>query len=110
MSTHPKTAIEALHHYDELGMTGSYGYYEAMDFTPSRLKTQNEFEIVKSYMAHHQGMMLCGVYNYKRNGFFRELFMSIDKYRGCAEMLNEYIPPLSTGKIRPIEFKKDFWL
>ena len=40
------------------GFEGEYGFYEAIDYTPSRLAREETHAVVKSYMAHHQGMSL----------------------------------------------------
>ena len=39
-----------------LGARGRYGFYEALDFTPPRLPEGERVAIVRSFMAHHQGM------------------------------------------------------
>lgn len=49
-------ACENLQRLADDGFMGKYGFYEAVDYTPSRVpRGQNRF-IVKSFMAHHQGM------------------------------------------------------
>ncbi len=40
------------------GLVGRYGYFEAIDYTPSRLLRGQTSVIVRSFMAHHQGMTL----------------------------------------------------
>ncbi len=52
-----KAAVQNLQRLIKLGMEGRYGLYEAVDFTPSRLRN-SDFEIVKTFMAHHLGMTL----------------------------------------------------
>ncbi len=37
---------------------GTYGLYEAIDYTPSRLPPGASFAIVRQFMAHHEGMSL----------------------------------------------------
>ena len=37
-------------------MQGEYGFYEAIDYTPSRVPRGSDYSIVRSYMVHHQGM------------------------------------------------------
>jgi hypothetical protein len=48
---------------DELGLMGRYGLYEAVDFTASRLDPGTTHAIVRSFMAHHQGMILTAINN-----------------------------------------------
>ena len=38
------------------GLEGKYGFYEAIDYTPSRLPRGQSSVVVRSFMAHHQGM------------------------------------------------------
>jgi len=38
------------------GYLGEYGFYEAIDYTPSRLTQDQRSATVRSFMAHHQGM------------------------------------------------------
>ena len=102
----PSIAMRALREYDEMGLAGSYGFYEAVDFTMQRLKKEQPYEIVQSYMAHHQGMMMCGIYNYLNDGFLRNLFMSIDNIRALKEIINEPIVKPDSKKNKPIEFAK----
>ena len=39
-----------------IGARGRYGFYEAVDFTPSRVPEGETSRCVRAYMAHHQGM------------------------------------------------------
>ena len=48
---------------DDLGLMGRYGLYEAVDFTASRLDAGTTHAIVRSFMAHHQGMILTAIDN-----------------------------------------------
>jgi cyclic beta-1,2-glucan synthetase len=42
---------------------GPFGYYEAADYTAARLDPTQRSMVVRSYMAHHQGMLLVGLTN-----------------------------------------------
>jgi cellobiose phosphorylase len=52
----PQKACSNLKRMSASGFSGEYGFYEAVDYTPSRLAPGEERAIVKSFMAHHQGM------------------------------------------------------
>ena len=58
-----KSALENLHRLKGLGLLGSYGFYESADFTASRVNSVSKFEIVRCWLAHHQGMSLMSVAN-----------------------------------------------
>ncbi len=46
-----------------MGAQGRYGFYEAIDFTASRLPAAQHVAIVRSFMAHHQGMTITAIAN-----------------------------------------------
>lgn len=39
-----------------VGGEGEYGFYEAIDYTTSRLPVEQSSAVIRTYMAHHQGM------------------------------------------------------
>jgi cyclic beta-1,2-glucan synthetase len=54
----PDAACRNLERLAAEGYEGGYGFYEAIDFTPSRLPRGASYAIVRQFMAHHQGMSL----------------------------------------------------
>src|ERR1700747_591276 len=52
-----QSAVENIRNLDEMGFLGSYGFYEAVDFTPSRVKQGSRFEIVRCWLPLSPG---CG--------------------------------------------------
>ena len=54
----PREACENLQRLAAEGREGAYGFYEAVDYTPSRLPPERASVTVRSFMAHHQGMSL----------------------------------------------------
>lgn len=63
LTIYPRRATRNLERLNEIGMLGLYGMYEAVDFTPSRIPTSRKFAIVRSHMAHHQGMIFVALAN-----------------------------------------------
>ena len=53
LTTAPDIALKNLNRLERLGMTGSWGFYEAVDFTKSR-RARRVFDCPR-YMAHHVG-------------------------------------------------------
>ncbi len=51
-------AYENLRTLKRNGYEGKWGFYEAIDYTPARMPRGQSEVIIKSYMAHHQGMSL----------------------------------------------------
>ncbi len=62
----PEAVMANLGRLEHLGLMGRYGLYEAVDFTASRLAEGTHHAIVRSFMAHHQGMILVAVDNLLR--------------------------------------------
>jgi cyclic beta-1,2-glucan synthetase len=60
----PRAVMQNLARLESLKMWGLYGFYESIDFTPERLKTGEEYAIIRSFMAHHQGMIMLSLSNY----------------------------------------------
>ncbi len=69
---------------------GKYGFYEAVDLTPTRVK--NGYACVKSYMSHHLGMSLLSLSNACHENNFVRRFMSNGKMAAGTELLEEKIP------------------
>src|SRR5207249_6539144 len=55
---------------------GAFGFYEAVDYTPSRLPPDESSATVRSYMAHHQGMSLLALVSLLRDLPMQRRFMS----------------------------------
>lgn len=85
----------------ELGALGRYGYYEALDFTKRRLPDGRRYEIVRSYMAHHQGMTILAIANVAFDGLMRDRFHDEPMVRATELLLEERAPqhvPVSTAQ------------
>jgi len=54
----PEEACLNLQQLARDGMEGPYGFYEAIDYTSSRLPRGQASVVVRSFMAHHEGMSL----------------------------------------------------
>jgi cyclic beta-1,2-glucan synthetase len=59
----PRDALANFRRLAEEGAEGVFGFYESIDYTPDRLPKGQRCVIVKTYMAHHQGMSLVGLTN-----------------------------------------------
>jgi cyclic beta-1,2-glucan synthetase len=59
----PHRVLENLHRLADLGALGTYGFYEAVDFGPAEMPRWDRPRVVRSYMAHHQGMILVAAAN-----------------------------------------------
>ncbi|HUO45738.1 MAG TPA: glucoamylase family protein [Acidimicrobiia bacterium] len=88
----PREAVANLARLTELGALGTYGFYEALDFTPARRPETGEAVLVRAFMAHHQAMSLVAVANVTFNGFARRLFHSEPSVRAAELLLHERVP------------------
>ncbi len=86
---------EAVRNYARLrgvGAEGIYGFYDAVDFTPSRLQEDQPAAVVRNYMAHHQGMTITAIANAVFDGVLRDRFHA-DPVVEAAELLLQEKPP-----------------
>ncbi len=88
----PQEVIRNIQLLQRMNMQGKYGFYEAIDFTPTRLPLGNKNVTVYSYMAHHQGMILLTLANFLLNKDIVRLFHSDPRIKGVELLLQERIP------------------
>ncbi|HME83352.1 MAG TPA: glucoamylase family protein, partial [Roseiarcus sp.] len=75
-----------------LGAGGRYGFYEAVDFTPTRVPEGEPFALVRAFMAHHQGMTIAGIANAVFDGAMRERFHAEPIIQATELLLQERVP------------------
>ena len=88
----PQETMQNLEWFEKLKMWGLYGLYESVDFTPERLKTGEDHAIVRSFMVHHQGMILLSLSNYLFNKRMVRRFHSDLRIQSVELLLQEQIP------------------
>ena len=76
----------------DVGAAGLYGFYEALDYTRSRLPEGQPVAIVRAYMTHHQGMTLVALVNVLRGAVMRERFHAEPIIRATELLLQERAP------------------
>jgi cyclic beta-1,2-glucan synthetase len=77
---------------EQEGGRGEYGFYEAIDYTPNRLSGNEKSHIVKSYLAHHQGMILVAINNILQNNIMQERFHADREVKATELLLHEKFP------------------
>jgi len=92
LSLQPRAVLDNLNRLEELHMTGSFGLYEAIDYTRSRLHSEQEYAIVQSYMAHHQGMILLSTCNYLTDEIMVRRFHTDERIKSVELLLQEKVP------------------
>jgi len=88
----PRNAVSNFERLRGMGARGTYGFYEAVDFTRSRLPTGETFAVVRSFMAHHQGMTIVAIANALQRGRMRERFHREPAIKACELLLQERMP------------------
>ena len=88
----PDAAIRNFARLDAAGASGRYGFREALDYTRRRLPEGAEVAIVKSYMAHHQGMSLVAIGNVVHDRAMVKRFHADPIVRATELLLQERMP------------------
>jgi len=88
----PKAAVRNFARLSNAGAGGRYGFREALDYTARRLPEGAAVAIVKSYMAHHQGMALVALGNVLNDRAMVERFHADPIVEATELLLQERIP------------------
>jgi cyclic beta-1,2-glucan synthetase len=80
-------AISNLRRMDAQGWFGPYGFYEAADYTRPRRRAR--YELVQSWMVHHQGMSLLSLANFLCNNVVQRWFHSDRRVQATELLLQE---------------------
>ena len=88
----PHAAARNFARLAKAGGRGAYGWYEALDYTPSRLPEGQQVAIIRSYMAHHQGMTLVALADTLGDGAMRARFHAEPIIQATQLLLQERIP------------------
>ena len=88
----PREACRNLQTLVDHGFLGAYGFYEAIDYTPSRVPRGKPHAIVRAFMAHHQGMSLLAFAHVLLDQPMQRRFMSDPLVRTTELLLQERVP------------------
>ncbi len=88
----PEEACDNLRRLLAEGCEGRYGFYEAIDYTPSRLPPGQDRALVQSFMAHHQGMSLLSLAYLLLDRPMQEYFEADRAFKATILLLQERIP------------------
>jgi cyclic beta-1,2-glucan synthetase len=88
----PAAAAQNFKRLAELGARGQYGWYEALDYTRSRVPDGAKFAIVRAYMAHHQAMSVVAIANALQDGAMRARFHAETIVQAAELLLQERMP------------------
>jgi cyclic beta-1,2-glucan synthetase len=88
----PAAAVTNLKRLAAAGGVGSHGFYEALDYTPSRVPEGSKVAVVKAFMAHHQGMTIVAIADTLFDGRMRERFHAEPIIQATELLLQERMP------------------
>jgi cellobiose phosphorylase len=88
----PEDACSNLERLSREGFEGQYGLYEAIDYTPSRVSRGQTCAVVRSFMAHHQGMSLLAFSHLLLDRPMQKRFASDPLFQATLLLLQERVP------------------
>ena len=88
----PEEACLNLQRLAAEGFEGKYGFYEAIDYTPSRLPRGQSSAAVRSFMAHHVGMSFLSLAYLLLDRPMQKRFESDPLFQATTLLLQERLP------------------
>src|SRR6202051_949949 len=83
-------ALKNLRNLEHKRALGAYGFYEALDFNPSRNRSPlRRVVLVRCWMAHHQGMSLLSLANFLHEEVVQRWFHSHPRVQATELLLQE---------------------
>jgi uncharacterized protein (DUF486 family) len=90
LNTSTKAALQNLRRMSHEGWFGEYGFYESADYSASRdHRWRHEYELIRLWMAHHQGMSLLAIANFLADGVVQSWFHSHPRVQATELILDE---------------------
>jgi cyclic beta-1,2-glucan synthetase len=96
----PQAAARNFQRLAAAGASGRYGFYEALDYTATRVPEDQRVAVVRAYMAHHQGMSLVALANVLHDGVMRGRFHAEPRMK-ATELLQQERTPRDVLVARP---------
>jgi len=93
MVVNARAAFDNMDRMEKMGWLGEYGFFEAADYSHMREDMSASYSLVRSWMAHHQGMSLLAMANVLHDNVFQRLFHMEPRVEACERLLHEKLPP-----------------
>ena len=87
-----REGMKDLQRMEKLGARGQYGFFEAIDFTAGRMPQGESYKVIRSFMAHHQGMSLLTLANMLLPTKMYDYFHRDKRVQAAELLLIERIP------------------
>ncbi|MEJ1095566.1 MULTISPECIES: glucoamylase family protein [unclassified Pseudoxanthomonas] len=88
----PEAACQNLQRLTEEGFGGRFGLHEAIDYTAGRVPPGQVSAVIRSFMAHHQGMGLLALDHLLREQPMQKRFAADAEFQATLLLLQERIP------------------
>jgi cyclic beta-1,2-glucan synthetase len=88
----PSAAAQNFVRLSRAGGLGDYGFYEALDYTSTRLPEAQGVGVIRAFMAHHQGMSLVAIANALKDVGMRTRFHAEPIVQATELLLQERTP------------------
>lgn len=95
LMTNPAAAVKNLRQMEEYGWTGRYGFYEAVDYSGAG------GEVIRSWMAHHEGMALLAICNLLFDCPMQRYFHAEPHVLATELLLHERLPAAVVAEAEP---------
>ncbi len=99
----PEAACLNLQRLAAAGAEGRFGFHEAIDYTQARRRRDEPHTLVRSYMAHHQGMSLLALAWLLLDRPMQKRFSSDPLFQATLLLLQERIPKASAFHVQAAE-------
>jgi len=88
----PRAAMDNLRRLQREGALGPYGFYESIDYTAERLPEGQRSILIRTFMAHHQGMSLVSLANILQDDRMEKRFHAEPVVQATELLLQERVP------------------
>lgn len=88
----PEAACENLERLSAEGNEGRYGFFESIDYTPSRLPRGKSKVLIQTFMVHHQGMSLLSLAHLLLEQPMQKRFEAEPQFQATLLLLQEQVP------------------
>jgi len=87
---YPNIVIKNMYDLINIGAYGEYGFYDSIDYTKERV-SEDKYKVVKTFMAHHQGLILIAINNAINNNIIQKRFSNNVEIEALDILLQEKI-------------------
>ncbi len=88
----PQAAYTNLQNMKAMGFEGSYGFFEAIDYSPVRMMRGQTHSVLRVFMAHHQGMSLLSLAYLLLDQPMQKRFEADTQFQSALLLLQERVP------------------